>query len=339
MTITQALRLDQPTRTLVRFVVLAALSIAPILAAAAAEPPPAATVPGGSALAGRVWLPAANRMIPPDELVNRVLADGIVILGETHDNPDHHALQAWMARRIVAAGRRPVTALEMVETDHQAVLDANLGDLAGLGAALEWEKRGWPDWSLYRPIVAATLAGGGGVMAANLPGEITRRIARSQESADTAARFGLDDPLSPEDASAMAEEIRDSHCNLLPDAAIPAMVRVQRARDAAMAEVVAVQTTRPEVGPVILIAGSGHARSDRGVPARLRALVPGVGTFSLAFMEVEAGDRDPAAVLGGRFGDSVPPFDAIWFTGKAEREDQCALLEKHLKAGKGGGMK
>ncbi len=333
MTITQALDLDQPSRTLVRFAVAAALLLLPTLAAAA-EPPPAATVTSDHPLAGRIWDPKTQRTISPDVLVERALAGGIVILGETHDNPDHHALQAWMVRRIAAAGRRPVTAWEMVETDHQGVLDANRNDMPGLGAALEWEKRGWPDWSLYRPIAEATMAAGGSLVAANLPGEVTRQIARSRESTETAARFGLDDPLSPQDATAMADEIRESHCNMLPATAIPAMVRVQRARDASMAEVVAEHATRPEVGPVILITGSGHARFDRGVPARLRALVPGVRTFSLAFMEVEPEDREATAAAAARFGAGLPPFDAIWFTGKAEREDQCAQLEKHLKAKK-----
>lgn len=331
MTATPALRPGRPAGRLARLALSAALLLLPAVAAAA-EPPPAATIGTDHPLAGRIWDPKSKRMLSPDDLVERMLAAGILILGETHDNPDHHALQAWIVRRITAAGRRPVTALEMVDTDHQAVLDANLGDLANLGTALDWEKRGWPDWSFYRPIVEATVAAGGGAMAANLPGETTRQIARGRNSAETAARYGLDDPLSPQDAKDMADEIRDSHCNMLPDAAIPGMVGVQRARDAAMAEVVAVQATRPEMGPVILIAGSGHARFDRGVPARLRALVPGVRTFSLALMEVEPEDRDAAAAALGRFGTEPPPFDAIWFTGKAAREDPCAQLERHLKA-------
>ncbi|TAN60002.1 MAG: hypothetical protein EPN20_14205 [Magnetospirillum sp.] len=328
MTITQALRRGQSTRTLVRFAAIAGLMAVPTLAMAA-EPPPAPTVTGNHPLAGRIWEAKTKRMLSPDELVGRVLTGGIVILGETHDNPDHHALQAWMVRRIADAGRRPLTALEMVDADQQAAIDANLGDVAGLGAALNWEKRGWPDWALYRPIVDAAVSAGGGLVGANLPVETTRQIAKGRETTETDARFGLDAPLSPQAAKAMAEEIRDGHCNMLPETAVPAMVRVQRARDAAMAEVVAEHATRPEIGPVILIAGSGHARLDRGVPARLRALVPGIPTFTLAFLELEPEDRAPAILA--RFNGATPPFDAVWFTAKAPREDQCAQLEKHLK--------
>ena len=326
MTIAQAHPLDQPSRTFVRFSLWVMLLALPGLAMAA-EPPP---IPGLSPtpLAGRIWDTKAKRLISADELVGRALAAGVVILGETHDNPDHHALQAWMVRRLVAAGRRPVTALEMVESDHQAALDANRGDLAGLGSALDWEKRGWPSWALYRPIAEATLAGNGALVAGNLPLDSSRQIAKGTPSADMIARYGLDEPLSPKEEKAMAADIRDSHCGLMPESAIPAMVQVQRARDAAMAEVVADWATRPQVGPAVLIAGSGHARRDRGVPARLQALVPGVTPLSIAFVEVEADERDPARAA--RRDDETAPFDAVWFTSPAPRDDQCAQLQKQM---------
>lgn len=336
MTISQALPPVplpcRPSRAAVRFALIAGLSVlvAPCMAG---EAPPSPTLAGGSPLVGRIWDAKAKRMLSSDDLVDRALAGGIVVLGETHDNPDHHALQAWMVRRIVDAGRRPVTAMEMIASDQQAAIDANRNDIASLGAALDWEKRGWPNWSLYRPIVEATMAARGELVGANLPDEVTRQIAKGRQSADTTARFGLDDPLSPRDAKAMADEIREGHCNMLPETAVPAMVRVQRARDAAMAEVVAEHATRPEVGPVVLIAGSGHARQDRGVPARLRALIPGIQAFSLAFMEAEPDERDPATAAA-RFSASPQPFDAIWFTAPAKREDQCDQLKEHLKAKK-----
>ncbi|RAU20845.1 hypothetical protein CU669_16370 [Paramagnetospirillum kuznetsovii] len=328
MTITQAHPIDQPTRTLVRFIASALLCLFP-LALAAAEPPPAPGLTSASPLAGRIWLPKERRMVSAEELAAKALSAGIVALGESHDNPDHHALQAWVVRRLVAAGRRPVAAFEMVDTDRQGDLDANSGDLAVLGTALDWEKRGWPDWSLYRPIAEAILGGGGGLVAANLPLATTRDIAKGKDSADTRARYGLDEAPSAAVQAAMAKEIRDGHCNLLPEDSVAPMVRVQRARDAALAEAVAMQATRPEVGPVVLIAGSGHVRSDRGAPARLRDMVPSIRILAVAFLEVDDTETDAAAA--SRFDGQAAPFDAVWFTGKAAREEPCAQMEKHLR--------
>ncbi|MBI3445591.1 MAG: ChaN family lipoprotein, partial [Magnetospirillum sp.] len=267
MTITQPLRLDQIGRTIVRLAAMALFWAAP----AWAESPPPPVLSSPHPLAGKVWNPATGRLASPAAVIEAGLGAGILILGETHDNPDHHALQAWVVRGLGQSGRRPIIALEMVDSDHQAALDQSRQDLAEMGTRLDWEKRGWPLWSLYRPIAEAALAAGGDLKAANLPQGLTRQIAQGAESADVDGRFGLDIPLAPAEEKALAGELRDGHCNLLPETAIAPMIKVQRARDAAMAEVLADQSARPEAGPVVLIAGSGHARNDRGIPARLRA--------------------------------------------------------------------
>ncbi len=326
MTITQPPRLDQMTRTLVRFAAVVLFWAAPALA----EPPPSPILAGGHPLAGKVWAPASGKWLNPQGVVDAALGAGIVLLGETHDNADHHALQAWVVRELAAAGRRPLVALEMVDTDRQSVLDRNIGDTATLGAALDWEKRGWPDWALYRPIVEATLAARGEIKAANLPQDLTRRIARGEQGPEVDGRFGLDQPLPPAEEKALSADIREGHCNLLPDKAVPPMVRVQRARDAIMAEVLADQVSRPEAGPAVLIAGAGHVRADRGVPVRLGAMVPGIAMLTIGFVEVEKGKTDPAA-YGEAFGAKALPFDVVWFTGRASREDQCAMMEKHMR--------
>lgn len=326
MTIAQPLRLDQMSRTLVRFACLALFWAAP----AWAEAPPKPTLASDHPLAGKVWEPATGKWRSPQAVIDAALGAGIVMLGETHDNPDHHALQAWVVRELAAAGRRPVLALEMADTDHQATIDRNIGDPAGLGAALDWEKRGWPDWALYRPIVEAALAARGEIKAANLPQDLTRRIAKGEQGADVDGRFGLDQPLAPADEKALSADIREGHCNLLPEKAVAPMVRVQRARDAAMAEVLADQASRPEAGPAVLIAGAGHVRADRGVPVRLGAMVPGIPMLTIGFLEVESAKTRPAA-YGELYGAKLPPFDLIWFTGRAQRDDQCALMEKHMQ--------
>jgi uncharacterized iron-regulated protein len=298
--------------------------------AALAAPLPAPTLPADHPLAGRIWHPATGQFLSPEALAALLAPAQAVLLGETHDNPDHHAAQAWAVRELAAAGGHPLVAFEMIDRDRQGDLDARPSDLDGLGAALTWEARGWPAWSLYRPIAEAALAAGGGLAAANLPAESTRQIARRNEPADLAARLGLDIPLADEDTLAMADEIRASHCNMMPESAIPAMVRVQRARDSEMAETILDLSRRPGQGPVVLIAGAGHARSDRGVPARLRRIAPDLRVISVGFIEVESGATDPAA-YAERFRASALPFDAVWFTGRAEREDSCAQLQRHMK--------
>jgi uncharacterized iron-regulated protein len=240
-----------------------------------------------------------------------------------------------MVERLTAAGRRPALAFEMIDADQRPALDAFLASGAGaegLGDAVEWKKRGWPDWALYRPIAAAALQAGGPVLPANLTRELTRRIGRSEEPAELTARLGLATPLPAAQAEAMAEEIRGSHCNMLPEKAVPAMVRTQRARDGEMAAVLADLLVAGH-RPAVLIAGTGHVRADRGAPARLAVLAPGTRMLAVAFVEVQAGETVPAAYAQA-WGAATLPFSAVWFTPRIERADQCAEFEKHMKGKK-----
>ena len=74
-----------------------------------------------------------------------------VLIGERHDNPEHHRLQA----RLVAAlqrGHGPrAVAFEMIPAWRQLEIVEYLaadGDPAGLGEAIAWDAGGWPEVGL-----------------------------------------------------------------------------------------------------------------------------------------------------------------------------------------------
>src|SRR2546422_9205103 len=58
-------------------------------------------------LVGRIWDVKAGASIGEDALVARLVASRFVLLGERHDNADHHALQAKLVRAMVEAGPSP----------------------------------------------------------------------------------------------------------------------------------------------------------------------------------------------------------------------------------------
>ncbi|MGE5517175.1 MAG: ChaN family lipoprotein [Bacteroidota bacterium] len=302
-----------------------------MLSACAQTPPPfTAPLERDHPLVGKVWLPQAGTFIAIDDLVAQARAADAVLLGETHDNADHHALQAWLLSRLTEGGRRPLVAFEMMDGGQadalRRYLEAHPGDAAGLGAALEWDKSGWPDWALYRPIAAAALAAGAPLATANLTREQVRAIAKGKTV------IALPD-LPPDQLALMAGEIKDGHCGMLPDNAVPAMVSVQRSRDATMAATLAAGLR--EHGNAVLIAGAGHTRTDHGVPFALKRQSPTARVLALAFIEVKAGETDPAA-YGALFDSPRPPFDAVWFTPRAEREDQCEAFKRHMEKKKAG---
>ena len=58
-------------------------------------------------LIGQIWDVEPARFIDTTTLVQRLTNGRFVLLGEKHDNPDHHRLQAWILRAVLDASRRP----------------------------------------------------------------------------------------------------------------------------------------------------------------------------------------------------------------------------------------
>lgn len=279
-------------------------------------------------LAGRVWLVAAQRFATPDEMIALAAKAPWIMLGEKHDDSDHHALQAYVLRRLIAAGRHPVVAFEQFEADRSEAiatyLRKNPKDAAGLGAATGWDKTGWPDWQQYSPIAQAALDAALPLVAANIPASEARAMARREPvPPERIAELSLDQPLPKDQHKGLLDEIRHGHCGMLPEHAVGSMAMAQRARDGGMARaLLAAAEAGPRDGGV-LITGNGHARKDRGVPSVLARLAPQAATFSLAFLEVQDDRTDPA-----EYGQS---FDAIWFTARADGEDPCAQMAAHMR--------
>jgi uncharacterized iron-regulated protein len=284
------------------------------------------------ALVGRIWDVSAESFVTATELVQRLATARLVLLGEQHDNPDHHALQAQVIDALVARGRKPALVFEMLDVSAQPTIDRvraeRPGDVDAIAAAVAWDESGWPSWVLYRPVFAAAVRAGLPIVAAGLGPEVSMQLARKGAAAldpELARRFGLAQPLAPELHAALRAEMRDAHCGLLPDAMLDAMVLVQRARDARLAE--RMHAAAAVADGAVLIAGNGHVRTDRGVPAAL-ARAFGVGATALALHEVRAG-ANAASDYAAAWDSPRLPFDHVWFTPRISDADHCDELRKH----------
>jgi uncharacterized iron-regulated protein len=279
---------------------------------------------------GRIWDVRGQRWVDEAALRQELAGARYVLLGERHDNPHHHALQAALVRALAAAGRKPVVAMEMLDLEQQPQVDAALvqapQDPDAFARAVEWESRGW-DWALYRPVVAAALEAGLPLVAVNLSRTEAQRLARGGAASlrpEERARLGLDVPLPEAEAAELRAELQASHCGQLPENALEGMMLAQRARDAVMARRL-VETDRGD--GAILITGAGHARKDRGVATVLARLAPERTVRSVAFVEVS-----PAGEAQGLSPEEAP-YDFLWFTPAVEREDPCAAFRRGGSSG------
>ncbi len=285
-------------------------------------------------LVGKIWDARAGRLVDEATLTSAVDGAEVVMLGEMHDNPDHHVLQARLVRAIGAAGKRPALAFEMMEEDDQPAIDAAIAraprDPDAIARAVDWKHSGWYDFAIYRPIFAAGLEAGMPIVGANLPVPLAKAIAmKGQEALTPELRAALQkaEPLPPEVVASLRAEMKAAHCDApMPDAILDRLALAQRARDAEMAHRLA--AVSQAAGGAILVTGNGHARTDRGVPASLERELPGRRVVSVGLFEVSQGKLDPA-LYASEFGVGTLPFDFVVFTPAAEREDPCLALRGH----------
>ena len=277
----------------------------------------------------------------PPELLGRFGKARYILLGERHDNPDHHRIQAWVTARLTTrattGGKLPALVMEMFRTDQQAGIDsfrrANPGDSKGLGEATGWARSGWPPWDQYEPIVRPIIAQNLPLLASNLPRARLRPIIAKGYAGLTENErrsLNLHRSIPGKILDTMDREIADSHCGMLTVDKSRPFTRIQILRDAMFAK--AMKDGADKAGRAILITGNGHARSDRGVPWHLgRAGIGKKDIFALGIVEV-AGDMIRAEDYAARYGAERLPFDAVWFTPRTARPDPCAPFKNRKKA-------
>ncbi|WP_300036960.1 ChaN family lipoprotein [uncultured Roseobacter sp.] len=229
----------------------------------------------------------------------------VIILGEYHDNPHHHARQA----EIVAEVAPRAIVFEMLTTN-QAARHKPGADQDRLSALFGWEDSGWPSFSLYYPIFAA--APDARVFGAGVPRDEARQVRESGIAfvfGIGAGAYGLTDPLPSEEQASREAEQMAAHCDALPETMLPFMVDFQRLRDARLAQKT-VRALELTGGPVVVITGNGHARRDRGMPVYLERVKPEARIVSLG---------------QGEEGSAPPPgdFDVIRYAPSVERGDPC----------------
>lgn len=241
------------------------------------------------------------------------------LIGEQHDAPEHQAMHAQAVRHLARSGRLAALAIEMAESGRDTAGLHPDADEPSIRAALAWQDSAWP-WAAYGPAIVAAVRAGVPVVGANLP---------RARMADALRNEALDAAVPPAALARLRVQVRDGHCGLLPEARIPAMTRIQIARDQTMARTVA-ERVRPGA-TVLLVAGSQHVRRSQGVPLHLP---PGLATRVLlaqAGGEATPDPTDPAEPSDLLRGDVLLRTPAI------PAGDPCAGLRQHLDGGTGQG--
>jgi uncharacterized iron-regulated protein len=247
-----------------------------------------------------------------------------LLLGEVHDNSAGHALRLRWLQQLVQQ-RRVALVFEQFDLESQPALDqavqqwqsankpADDAASKAIAEAARFNFKGWK-WPLYAPVVTLALGHGLPLGAANL------------SRAQMVALMSGHGPVPPEpdhwgeqQRLNLLQEVREGHCNLMPEAQLPLMAAAQRARDDGMAGAMVAMHRRTGL-PVVLLAGNGHLRRDLAVPVWLRQRAPQARVVSVAVLELGTPQSfDPAVV-----------YDTVAWVPAEPRPDPCEALRKRF---------
>ncbi|MDH3580912.1 MAG: ChaN family lipoprotein, partial [Hyphomicrobiales bacterium] len=265
-----------------------------------------------------MWFePATGRIIATDRLIAALARRPVVLLGETHDNAEHHR---WQLHTLAALhGRNPdmVLGFESFPRRVQPTLDQWVNGELGTEAFLEAVD--WPtiwgfDAALYLPLFHFARQNRIPMIALNVDRSLVSKVGEEGWAAITAdEKAGLSDPAEPSaayreslartyifkqthgetDNTAAAVEEADTSSVIGTDE-FGRFVEAQLTWDRAMAEALAAARQRRPAALVVGIIGSGHIRYRHGVPHQLADLGIADAAVLLPIDRMEACDALPA---------------------------------------------
>ncbi len=232
---------------------------------------------------------AAPRAAPAPQVIRTAAESDVVLLGEQHDDEDHHR---WQLHTLAALhAQRPDMAIgfEAFPRRVQPVLDrwvAGELDAAAFLTQAEWQKVWNLPPQLYLPLFEFARIHRIPMFAMNVERELTRAVAASGwDAVPETRREGIGRPAQPSPAyvDALFEIYRQhplagrdkSKAPSRDDPAFQRFVESQTVWDRAMAEAAAERLANAPGArrPLVVgIAGNGHLRNGFGVPHQLRAL-------------------------------------------------------------------
>ena len=204
----------------------------------------------------------------------------VILIGELHDRYDHHLTQLELICRLHARDPEIAIGVEFVQQPFQAVLDAYLSRRIGENELLrdsEYFERWGFDYRLYAPIVAFARTNSIPVIALNVPGETTAKVAREglealgPEERQFVPSHGL---VADGQYRSRLKRVFDNHSGVATGE-FEDFLNAQLLWDEGMAERAARYLYDHEATRLVIVAGNGHVAYRNAIAARIEARHPG----------------------------------------------------------------
>lgn len=227
--------------------------------------------------------PGASR--PLKGVLDLIRDRRVVLLGEQHDNMEHHRWQLHVTSALLAESPDLVLALEMFPRSAQPALDRWVAGELSEQAFLE--ESGWSrvwrfDPQLYLPLFHFARMHRVPMLAMNVDGAITRKVSQAGfDATPELAALGVTRPAGPSAAyrdflwsSFSQHGAGDGGKDADPSTHAPFLrfVESQQVWDRAMAQSMAGVLAQRPGARVVALVGAGHAVNGWGVEHQLRDL-------------------------------------------------------------------
>jgi len=274
-------------------------------------------------MVGQIYDLESRQPISETELLQRLQQADLIMIGEKHDNKDHHMLEARLLKALTNGPDKPAVVFEMLNRNQQPLLNGlkDSRSLASMKSDLNWNSRGW-SWDDYGPLFQLTHQSQAPLIAGNISRQQVSTIYKDGANALSAPRFNTLAQISTPVREQIHDELYRNHCELMPRDRLAPMVDVQLARDASMAD--AMLSNRTDAGAV-LIAGGFHVRKDLSVPLHLTARAPSLSQAIVLLAEV----KEQQTELSSYSKDSGA--DYLWLTPKQNNRDYCAEMRESMQ--------
>jgi uncharacterized iron-regulated protein len=276
-------------------------------------------------LVGNIYAIKNSHAVSQAELIKQLSQHHYVLIGEKHDNPDHHVLQEKLLNELLKEQAYPQVVFEMLDdSQHEALKHINSKRNSSeetIQQQLNWQNQAWP-WQHYGPLFQSVLKNQVNIRDGNVnKASIKAVYSQGKKALQPPERFTSMQAIDENQQAILLEHIYINHCKMMPKESLQPMVSIQTAKDASMANALVVQ----EKG--ILIAGNYHNRKDLGVPQHLHFLKIAEQDIAV-LMLIEVADDKPT--LNDYEEASLKQADYIWFTPKWTDKDYCAAMKEKM---------
>ena len=227
-----------------------------------------------------------------DNIVSELTNADYILLGEVHGTAEHHQWQSRILEWIAHRHRYPSVVFEMFDREDAEVILATAkqhpNNADTIAEVIDWDRSGWPDWELYKPVVESALFNNMPIIAGNFSRKEAMQLVLQKTEGKTdidilsierRAELGLDHDITENDARKLRQKLLAVH-EMKDETMIEAMLLAQKVRDAVLAE--SLMSNNTGAGAV-LIAGREHTRQDYGVPHYIRTREPEAKIVSIIF--------------------------------------------------------